>query len=384
MKGSFFWGFERPDGKVGVRNHLAVISTVHCSATVAQRIADAVGATAVVHQNGCGQVGADLEQTKRMLIGMGNNPNAGAAIIVGLGCEAVFPEAVAHRIKGKPVEVLKIQASGGTTRTIQKGIHLAQKMLLGLSQEKRKAVGMENLVLGVKCGGSGPSSGIAANPALGVASDRLIRMKGTVILGTESLYGCEHLLAQKAVSKDIALDIIRCFKRIDADARRLGHSFKEANPAPGNKRAGITTMAEKAMGALAKAGKAPIVGFLKPGEPPKSKGLWLMETRGADVGQISKQAAGGCQVLAFTTDLGNPIGLPLVPVMKITGNARTYTENLEDIDIDTSPVVLGRMKVSAAGEMIFSRLRDVADGELTKAEVLGFREFAIPRIGSAL
>ena len=384
MKGSSFWGFARPDGKVGVRNHLAIISTVHCSATVAQRIADTVGATAVVHQNGCGQVGADLEQTKRMLIGMGNNPNAGAAIIVGLGCEAVFPEAVAHKIKGKPVEVLKIQAAGGTTRTIQKGINLAQKMLTALSQEKRKEVDFADLVFGVKCGASGPSSGIAANPALGAASDRLIQMKGTVIIGTESLYGCEHILARKAVSKDIALDIIQCFKRIDEDARRLGHSFKEANPAPGNKRAGITTMAEKAMGALAKAGKAPIVGFLKPGEPPKGKGLWLMETRGADVGQMSKQAAGGCQILAFTTDLGNPIGLPLVPVIKITGNAKTYVKNLEDIDIDTSPVILGRMKISEAGEMIFSKLRDVANGELTKTEVLGFREFAIPRIGSAL
>ncbi len=384
MKGSYFWGFERPDGKVGVRNHLAVISTVHCSATVAQRIADTVGATAVVHQNGCGQVGADLEQTKRMLIGMGNNPNAGAAIIVGLGCEAVFPEAVAHKIKGKPVEVLKIQAAGGTTRTIQKGINLAQKMLMALSQEKRKEVDMANLVLGVKCGASGPSSGIAANPALGMASDRLIHMKGTVIIGTESLYGCEHILARKAVSKGIALDIIRCFKRIDEDARRLGHSFKEANPTPGNKRAGITTMAEKAMGALTKAGKAPIVGFLKPGEPPQGNGLWLMETRGADVGQISKQAAGGCQIVAFTTDLGNPIGLPLVPVIKITGNAKTYIKNPEDIDIDTSPVILGHMKISEAGEMIFSKLRDVANGALTKTEVLGFREFAIPRIGSSL
>ncbi len=384
MKGSYFWGFERPDGKVGVRNHLAVISTVHCSATVAQRIADTVGATAVLHQNGCGQVGADLEQTKRMLIGMGNNPNAGAAIIVGLGCEAVFPEAVAHKIKGKPVEVLKIQAAGGTTRTIQKGINLAQKMLMALSQEKRKEVDMANLVLGVKCGASGPSSGIAANPALGMASDRLIHMKGTVIIGTESLYGCEHILARKAVSKGIALDIIRCFKRIDEDARRLGHSFKEANPTPGNKRAGITTMAEKAMGALTKAGKAPIVGFLKPGEPPQGNGLWLMETRGADVGQISKQAAGGCQIVAFTTDLGNPIGLPLVPVIKITGNAKTYIKNPEDIDIDTSPVILGHMKISEAGEMIFSKLRDVANGALTKTEVLGFREFAIPRIGSSL
>jgi altronate dehydratase large subunit len=209
-------------------------------------------------------------------------------------------------------------------------------------------------------------------------------MNGTVIIGTESLYGCEHILAQKAVSKGVALDIVRCFQRIDEDARRLGHSFKEANPTPGNKKAGITTMAEKAMGALAKAGKASIVGFLRPGEAPKGKGLWIMETRGADVGQISKQAAGGCHILAFTTDLGNPIGLPLVPVFKITANAKTYRENLEDIDIDTSPVILGRMKVTEAGKMIFSKVLDIANGELTKAEVLGFREFAIPRIGSAL
>lgn len=381
---SQFWAYERGDGKVGIRNHLAIISTVHCSATVSQRIADAVGATAVIHQNGCGQVGADLEQTRRMLIGMGNHPNAGAVIVVGLGCEAISPEAVAHRIQGKPVEVLTIQKIGGTTRTLQQGIQLAQRMQLALLQQKRQLFGMERLILAVKCGGSGPSSGIAANPALGIASDRLIRKGGTVIIGTESLYGCEHILARRAISREIARDIVRCFQRIEEDAKRLGHSFKEANPSPGNKRAGITTMTEKAMGALAKAGKAKIVGFLKPGESPMGKGLWIMETRGADVGQISKQAAGGCHLLAFTTDLGNPIGLPLVPVLKITGNGKTYRENIEDIDIDTSPVISGAMRVREAGEMILAKLVDVANGECTKAEVLGFREFAIPRIGSAL
>lgn len=384
IKRNTFWGYERTDGQVGIRNHLLVVSTVHCSAVVAQKIADQAGGVAITHQQGCMQLGEDLEQTKRVLQGVVQNPNCGAVLVVGLGCEQIHAKELAETVKDKPVAYINIHAEGGTPKTIVKGINIAKKMIDTISRQKRIQCSVSKLILAVKCGGSDPTSGLAANPALGVASDLLIGLDGAVVMGTESLYGSEHILAKRAKSPEIAQKILHSFADLERDSLQMGHSFKEANPTPGNKLRGITTMVEKALGAMTKGGTAPISGFLNAGERVTEPGLWIMETRGGDVTGISVQAAGGAQLVVFTTGWGNPVGLPIAPVIKVTGNNSTYKRMLDNLDFDTNDIITREKTVQEVGEELFNKILDIADGELCKAEILGHNEFAIPRIGSAI
>jgi altronate dehydratase large subunit len=379
-----FWGYQREDGQVGVRNLLAVIATVHCANFVAERIAAAVGGVSVTHELGCMQIGADLEQTKRVLRGVGNNPNVGAALVVGLGCEQVYARVLANSITGKPVEYLNIQEKGGTIKAIAAGIQQAQPLLQFLSQQRVMECPTSKLVLGVKCGGSDPTSGLAANPALGIASDMLIERGGTVITGTESMYGCEHILAKRAIAKEVGQQILASYQKLEQDAALMGHSFKEANPTPGNKRAGITTMVEKGLGAMMKSGSSPIMGYLEAGARPRGPGLWIMEARGADLPHLAIAAAGGAQIIVFTTGQGNPIGLPIAPVIKVTGNGNTYRTQQDDFDLDLSPVIEQGETIEHAGRRMFAEIMAVANGRICKAEILGHREFAIPKIGSSI
>jgi len=379
-----FWGYERTDGQVGVRNHLLVISTVHCSATVAKQIAELVGGAVVTHQLGCGQIGEDHEQTVRVLKGIGQNPNVGAVLVVGLGCEQVQANDLAKLIKNKPTAYIKIHDEGGTPNTIAKGVSLVEDMKIEISKQKRTSCPISKLVVGVRCGGSDPASGLAANPATGIAADKLIKLGGTITIGTESLYGSEFILAKRTKDQNTSKKILNAFNKLEKDALEMGHSFQEANPSPGNKKFGLTTMTEKALGAMTKGGTSPIVGFLNAGESAKGAGLWMMETRGADVTGMSVQVAGGAQIMIFTSGWGNPIGSPISPVIKVTGNSATYKKMIANLDFDTSSIIKGEKTLEELGNTLFEKLIDVAEGELTKSEILKHDEFAIPRIGKAL
>ncbi len=380
-------GYKRPVGRHGLRNHLVIIPASVCACEVAQRISSQVpGSVALVHPNGCCQMGEDYAQTARTLIGMGMNANVGACLVVGLGCEGMDPLQIVDGIKatGKPVELVIIQKSGGTTGAVHEGLGKAKALAAVLAKMEPEPFDISELVLGLECGASDPTSGIAANPSLGVASDKLISFGGTSILSeTTELIGAEHLLARRAVDKKTADALIGIVNTTEERAKAMGSDLRGTQPTPGNIRGGISTIEEKSLGCILKAGKSPLIGVLKYGEPVTygKNGLYMMDTPGQDVDSMTGMLAGGAQIVVFTTGLGTPTGTPIAPVIKVTANGATFRMMQEDTDLDLSPVMDGSIGLKEAGDMIFSEILSVSRGKLTKSEVGGHREFGIMRVG---
>jgi altronate dehydratase large subunit len=380
-----FLSYKRPDGKVGVRNHVVILPSVACSNEVCNAIARKVkGTISIPHQHGCAQLAFDAEQTARTLIGVGKNPNVAAVLVVGLGCEVVNSTMVASKIaeSGKPVENLIIQEIGGSPKTIKEGIKISRQMVSFASRLKREKANLDSLILGVECGGSDACSGLSANPALGVVSDLLIKEGGTVILSetTESI-GAEHILAKRAINKKVKNRILEIVKRTEMRALNLGLDIGKANPAPGNYEGGITTLEEKSLGCVMKGGTGKVAEVLEYAEMPTQKGLVLMDTPGHDAESVTGLLAGGTQIIAFTTGRGNPLGSPIVPVIKIASNSYLYSKMKDNMDINAGEVITGNKTVQEIGEKIFREVIRIANGKLTKSEILGHREFAINRIG---
>ena len=260
-------GYARPDGTYGIRNHLLILPTSVCSSDTASRIAAQVpGAVAIPHQHGCCEIGEDYQQTVRTLIGFGKNPNVGAVLIVSLGCEGIQAATVEKEIAatGKPVESVIIQEQGGTLGALQTGVRIASRMAMEISAIPKVEFDISNLILGLECGGSDPTSGIAANPVLGVCSDLLIGEGGSSILSeTTEMIGAEHLLAEKAVSPAIAESFLNMVRRTEQRAIDMGNDLRGSQPTPGNIEGGITTIEEKSLGCIYKAGNSPLVGTLE-------------------------------------------------------------------------------------------------------------------------
>jgi len=380
-----FLGYKRPDGKVGVRNHVVILPSVACSNEVCNAIARKVkGTISIPHQHGCGQLASDAEQTARTLIGVGKNPNVAAVLVVGLGCEVVNSFMVASKIaeSGKPVKNLVIQEIGGSPKTIKEGVKIAKEMVSFASHLRREKSKPNSLILGVECGGSDACSGLSANPALGVTSDLLIKEGGTIILSetTESI-GAEHILAKRAVNKKVKRKILEIVRRTEMRALNLGLDIGKANPAPGNYEGGITTLEEKSLGCVMKGGTSKVMEVLEYSELPTQKGLVLMDTPGHDAESMTGLIAGGTQIIAFTTGRGNPLGSPIAPVIKIASNSYLYSKMKDNMDINAGEIVTGNKTVQEIGEKIFREVFRVANGKLTKSEIWGHREFAINRIG---
>ena len=380
-----FLGYKRPDGKVGVRNHVVILPSVACSNEICNAIAQKVkGTISIPHQHGCAQLPFDAEQTARTLIGVGRNPNVAAVLVIGLGCEVVNSSMVASKIaeSGKPVKNLVIQEVGGSPKTIKEGVKIAKEMVLFASRLKKEKSKPNSLILGVECGGSDACSGLSANPALGVTSDLLIKEGGTIILSetTESI-GAEHILAKRAINKKVKEKILEIVRRTEMRALRLGLDIGKANPAPGNYEGGITTLEEKSLGCVMKGGTNKVMEVLEYSEPPTQKGLVLMDTPGHDAESMTGLIAGGTQMIAFTTGRGNPLGSPIAPVIKIASNSYLYSKMKDNMDINAGEIVTGNKTVQEIGEKIFREVFRVANGKLTKSEIWGHREFAINRIG---
>ncbi len=376
-------GYVRPDGKVGIRNHILVIPSVVCASEVAMRIANSVeGAVALPNQHGCCQIGADLELTEKTLIGLGKNPNVATVLVVGLGCEGVRAERVAEGIAatGKPVETISIQESGGTLKAIEKGTRIVRKFAQEVAKLKREEVDISNIILALECGGSDTTSGLVSNPVAGYVADKLIDLGGTVIFSeTTELIGAEHLLAKRAVSKDVADKLIEVVRRCEEKAKIMGVDIRGGQPTPGNIEGGISTIEEKSLGCIYKGGTKPLQGVLEYGEEPLGKGLYFMDTPGQDIESITGMTAGGAQVVIFTTGRGTPTGSPIAPVIKITGNPNTYRKMEDNIDFYAA-VIEGKETIQEAGERLYKEMIEVINGKLPKAEALKHREFGIYKL----
>ena len=385
MTDRVFLGYRRPDGRVGVRNHVLVVPTVICASVVAERIAAAIApvGAALPHLAGCGQLGPDLTVTHETLAAYCRHPNVGAVLVVALGCEQVIAQhlADAARSAGKPAYIVSIQGEGGTVRATAKGVEIARDLASALARTERVSCPASSLIVSVKCGGSDYTSGLSSNPVVGRIADRMVDLGGAVVLGEiAEIMGAEHLLAARASSPHAAAALLRIVNRVEAEAVTLGLDIRGTQPSPGNIRGGLTTIEEKSLGATHKAGeRTRLEDVVAYSAPITARGLTVMDTPGLDVESVTGMVGGGAQIVLFTTGLGTPTGNPVAPVMKITGNARTAATMADNIDVDVSGVMSERESIDAAADRLFDAMLTSCAGEPTAAERLGHREFAIHR-----
>jgi len=393
-----FRGFVREDGRVGTRNYIAVVAASNCAAHTVDLVErnfanqplppNVDGVVAFPHGDGCAStIGPDTQQLQRTLEGVLDHPNVAAAIIIGLGCEV---NQIDHYLgksnngRAKGLIGFTLQESGGTSRSVAQAREHIEKLIETASAIGRTEVPASYLNLGLNCGGSDSFSGITANPALGYCCDCIVREGGTVVLAeTTEIFGAEHILARRAKDKATARKLLDCVESYKAYLRQFGGSFND-NPSPGNKKGGLTNIVEKSLGAIAKAGTSPLNDVVEYSEKIRSHGLVFMNTPGYDPASLAGLAAGGVNLIAFTTGRGSAIGFPSVPTLKISSNSDTARRMPDNIDINAGPIADGSSTVEEVGEEIFEALLRVASGERTKAEVLGHHEFVPWKIGPTL
>jgi len=366
-----FFGYPRPNGTAGTRNMVGIIPTVGCSCDTARQIAQGVEGTALFsHFQGCDHIPSELEVLHRTLVNLGSHPNLSAVIYVSLGCEPTVPESVAEMVArtGKPVEVLTIQKDGGTVETVAKGIRLARQLADKSAQVNREPCPASMLFFGAECGGSDSTSGLAANPAIGNAVDRLLTAGGTAVFSeTQEFIGAEHLLAARAKTPAVSQRILTAVAESEQKFLDKGVDMRGSNPARGNIEGGLTTIEEKSLGAIAKGGTHAIDGIIEYGERVTSPGLHIINGMGMDTENLTCLAAAGANVLFFSTGRGTPVGFSFVPVIKVTGNAGTYGRMKDNIDL---LIDLSRGSLEESGLTVLNEALAVANGKRTAAEAL--------------
>ncbi len=381
-----FLGYRRSDGHVGIRNHVVVMPGCICSAGAARKISEQSGATYLYNPNGCAQDARDTSNTLEILSGLIANGNVYGALIVGLGCETIqearYMEAIRKKTD-KPVRYISIQKEGGLGRTVEKGLELVKELQQGADACKREPIDMSELIMGLECGGSDPTSGFSINVVLGNTSDRLVDLGGTSILcETPEAIGAENILRRRGCTPEVGQQL---YDAVMANERRhieAGDDIRNSNPSPGNKAGGITTLEEKSLGCVHKSGTRPFQGLLQYGQMADRKGLLFMDGTAYDVASTMSLIAGGAQLVVFTTGLGTPVGSAIAPVLKATGNHRT-AQWLEDIiDFDSSATITGERSVEELGGELLEYICRVCSGELVKAEINGISDMAIDQMGS--
>ncbi|MEQ8341215.1 MAG: altronate dehydratase family protein [Marinovum algicola] len=398
-----FQGFHRPSGRVGTRNYIGILTSVNCAGSVARFIAEGAaaadilaefpnvdGIVPIVHGTGCGMAGKGegYETLFRTLAGYGHSANFGAILMIGLGCEVMqIPDLIDRKAlkDSARFRYMTIQQQGGTRATVDKGVAILRELAAEADKARRAPAPARHLVLGMQCGGSDGYSGITANPALGVASDLLVRHGGTSILSeTSEIYGAEHLLTRRAVDAPTGrklIDLIDWWE--DYTARNFGEM--DNNPSPGNKRGGLTTILEKSLGAVAKGGSAPLSGVYKYAEPIDQPGFVFMDSPGYDPCSVTGQIASGANLVAFTTGRGSVSGYQPVPAIKIASNPDLWRRMEPDMDVNCGDILSGT-SLEAKGQEIFDLLLQVASGSQTKSEAQGFGavEFVPWQIGAVM
>ena len=406
-----FRGYLRNDGRAGTRNYVAVISAVNCSASTSRAVADRFrdgewrrefpnvdGVFAITHKGGCGipTRGKDHVQLERVLAGFANHPNVAACVLVGLGCEVsqaseiVEVHDLVSRANGAKGErrrprVINIQEQGGITKTVEATVRAVMDVLPGANACVRTVQPASKLCLAMECGGSDGNSGVTANPALGIAADLVVAQGGTAVLGeTSEIYGAEHLLTRRAVSREVGEKLVERIKWWEWYAGIFGAELNN-NPSPGNKEGGLTTIYEKSLGALAKGGSSPLVDVVGFAERVDGPGLVFMDTPGFDPICTTGLVAGGANVLVFTTGRGSVLGLKPTPCIKFATNTPMYDRMIDDMDINAGTILEGE-SVEDAGRRLFDLIIEVADGTRTKSEAAGIgeEEFAPWFIGPQL
>jgi altronate hydrolase/galactarate dehydratase len=385
-----FLGYHRADGGVGTRNYLGILTSVNCSGSVARFIAEGIekagwlddfpnvdGVVPIVHGTGCGMSGKDegYDTLFRTLAGYARNPNFAGILLVGLGCEVMqVPDLIGKarmRADGN-FRYMTIQQTGGTRKTIQRGMEVLREMAEVANQARRQPAGLEHLMVGLQCGGSDGYSGITANPALGHASDLLVAHGGTTILSeTSEIYGAEHLLTRRAVTPEVGAKIVERIHWWEEYTARNGGEM-DNNPSPGNKKGGLTTILEKSLGAVAKGGTAPLTQVYKFAEPITERGFVFMDSPGYDPTSVTGQIASGANLIAFTTGRGSVSGYKPTPCIKLATNTEMYDRMSEDMDINCGDIITEGVTLEQKGREIFELFLRVASGEETKSEELGF------------
>lgn len=400
-----FMGLLRSDGRVGTRNYVAVIATVNCAARAAAAIARAFsperlaafpnvdGVIAITHGGGCSFAPNGLTHTYlvRSLAGIARNPNVGAAVFCGLGCEANAIESYCDRGVPSPGLALLpsdhglvIQEHGGLNRTIAAGIRMVEGLLPQVNACTRTAQPLSDLVIALQCGGSDSWSGVTANPLVGQAMDRIVEMGGTAVLSeTPEIFGAEALLTSRVASATVGEKLIERFKWWSEQAERYGFHV-DNNPTPGNKRGGLTTIFEKSLGAVTKGGSMPVTAVYEYAETVAAQGLVFMDTPGNDVISATGQLAGGCNLMVFTTGRGSVLGGSAAPCIKVASNSVMYARLRDDMDYDGGKILDGTTVQAATGELL-DLIAAVASGQRTKSEAYGPEtEFEPWQVGSAV
>lgn len=384
-----FQGFRRSSGRVGVRNYVGIVTSVNCSATVARLIAEAAersrllddypnvdGVVPITHASGCGMAGSGegFDMLRRTLWGTAANPNFGAVVLVGLGCEVIQTARLVKDfgLAGRPeFRSFTIQDVGGTRRAVERGLEILREMLPIANEAYREPVPASELVLGLQCGGSDAWSGITANAALGAAVDMLVAQGGTAYLSeTPEIYGAEHLLQARAQSQAVS-DKLRARLAWWERYTALHGAEMNNNPSPGNKAGGLTTILEKSLGAVAKGGTSTLTDVIGYAEQTTSRGLVFMDSPGFDPCSATGQVAAGATVIVFTTGRGSAFGFKPSPSIKLSSNTAIYRIMKDDIDIDCGPIAAGAL-ITDKAEEILTYILDVASGRRTKSEELGY------------
>jgi altronate dehydratase large subunit len=393
-------GYRRSDGSFGFRNHILVIPSVHCANKVVESIANAItysdevkndetNVVYVTHQHGCSELNYDARQTQDVLVGTGANSNVHSVLVVGLGCEGVPAKDVAEKIRErapyKNVEYFTIQEVGGVGKSIEKGVKIVKKMLSEALEMQKSEGDLSDVVFGTECGGSDSFSGLSANPSLGKASDMVIQHGGSVILAeTTELIGAEHILASRAINNTVKEAILNTIKGFEDSVIKSHADMRGANPSPGNIEGGLSSIEEKSLGCIYKAGDQPVVAVKGYAKQITDKGLTFMNTPGNDIEQLSGMVAGGCNICVFTTGLGTPTGSAIAPTIKLASNSAVFETMNDSIDLNAGTVIEGTKNLQEVGEEILDFIVAVSNGTLTKAELNRQNDFSIWRLATTV